>query len=94
MAGENRLVIAYDIRLHKTRRRVHKILKTWCIDGQKSVHECLLGQNRAQELFIQLAHDIDSKTDSLLMARIEIHRKTLYRGISKESAINGLVFFR
>jgi CRISPR-associated protein Cas2 len=85
------MIIAYDISKNKTRYRVHKILKAWRIDGQKSVHECILDPNRAQELFIQICGDINPKTNSLMMARIEPHRKILYRGIGKERIKNGMV---
>ncbi|MEZ4529140.1 MAG: CRISPR-associated endonuclease Cas2 [Desulfobacterales bacterium] len=91
MARERKIVIAYDISRHKTRRMVHKILKSWPIDGQKSVHECWLEQMQAQELFIQLEQDIDAKTDSLMMAWLEPRRAVLYRGIGKETGGKGLV---
>jgi len=89
-----KIIIAYDISKNKTRYRVHRILKSWRIDGQKSVHECYLNLNQAQELFIQLSRDLNPKTDSLMMAWIETHRKVLFRGVGKEAVQNDLFHIR
>lgn len=61
-------VIAYDISSSRRRRRVHKRLLAWRIDGQKSVHECLLNQREAEELYAQLMDLIDPDSDHLLLA--------------------------
>ena len=45
-------LVAYDIRSDSTRRRVLRILRDWRVDGQLSVHECLLTPTEAEELFI------------------------------------------
>ncbi|MDM8538415.1 CRISPR-associated endonuclease Cas2 [Desulfobacterales bacterium HSG17] len=91
MTRARKIIVAYDISKNKTRRRVHKILKNWRIDGQKSVHECYLNLNQAQELFIQLSRDLDPKTDSVMMAWVETHRKILFRGVGKEAAKNSMM---
>ncbi|KPA10105.1 CRISPR-associated protein Cas2 [Candidatus Magnetomorum sp. HK-1] len=74
--GNNRpIIVAYDISNNKTRRNIFKILKSWRIDGQKSVHECRLNQQQAEELFLQLNDPIDQETDRLMMAWLEQNRK-------------------
>ena len=77
------IVIAYDISKNKTRNRVFKILREWRLDGQKSVHECRLDRQKAEELFIQLGSSIDTETDNLLMAWISTRRKILTRGCGR-----------
>lgn len=60
-------VIAYDIAHPLRRRRVYKRLMQWRIDGQKSVHECLLAPKEAEELYLQLGELIDPERDRLLL---------------------------
>lgn len=76
------VVVAYDISCNKKRYRVFKILKKWGLGGQKSVHECRLKLNQAEELFLQLSEYIEPETDSLLMAWLEPNRSVLCRGIA------------
>ncbi len=61
-------IIAYDIANPLRRRRVFKRLQAWRIDGQKSVHECLLNEREAEELYAQLLDLIDRDADHLLLA--------------------------
>ncbi|OOC10838.1 MULTISPECIES: CRISPR-associated endonuclease Cas2 [Thioalkalivibrio] len=61
-------IIAYDISSPLRRRRVHRQLVQWRIDGQKSVHECLLAPQEADELYLQLGELIDPDKDRLLLA--------------------------
>lgn len=61
-------IIAYDIASPLRRRRVFKRLLAWRIDGQKSVHECLLNEREAEELYAELSDLIDSDADHLLLA--------------------------
>ncbi len=61
-------IVAYDISNPLRRRRVFKRLQAWRIDGQKSVHECLLNEREAEELFAQLSELIHLETDHLLLA--------------------------
>ena len=75
------LIVAYDISKNKSRNRVFKIMKSWRIGGQKSVHECRLDIGQVKELFLQLAEHMNEKTDSLLVVWLEPHRKVLHRGI-------------
>ncbi len=81
--AKRKVVVAYDISDNKTRKRVRKILKDWRIGGQKSVHECLLSMNEAQELFIQLSAPLNHSTDSLMMAWIDSNRTVLCRCLAK-----------
>lgn len=73
-------VIAYDISSNKNRRRVHRALKRWRIDGQKSVHECLLNRSEAQALFIELGEIIDPATDRLLLTWLNPERQLYNQG--------------
>jgi len=84
------IVFAYDISQRKARQRIHRILKAWRLDGQKSVHECRLTEDRAGEIFDDLARSVDPKTDSLFMAWVEPHRKIHYRGVGGPAAPNNL----
>lgn len=76
-------VIAYDIADHATRRAALRILREWRLDGQKSVHECLLNQAEAAELICQLAGVLDPDTDRLLLAWLHTRRPILARGIGR-----------
>jgi len=87
MKKSNPVIIAYDISQHKPRKKVLKILKEWRLDGQKSVHECCLTKRSAEELFLQITSEIDTKTDHLIMAWVEPRRKILARGIGKTDAM-------
>lgn len=62
------VIIAYDISSPLRRRRVRRKLLAWRIDGQKSVHECLLDDREAEELYAQLSEMIEPETDHLLLA--------------------------
>jgi len=84
------IVIAYDISDNPSRRQVHKILKEWRIDGQKSVHECYLNQWEAEELFLQLGAILNQKTDHLLMTWLDGRRKGLARGQGRVFAFHPL----
>ena len=77
------IVIAYDISKNKLRKRVYKILNQWLINGQKSVHECRLDIRQAEELFIQINNTVDQKTDKVLMAWLDNHRKMFACGVGK-----------
>jgi CRISPR-associated protein Cas2 len=68
------VVIAYDIRCDKRRRRVARCLKRWRLDGQYSVFECRLTETEARELFLQLTEQIELTEDALLLAWIDPRR--------------------
>ena len=93
MALSRPIVVAYDIVKNKIRARVRKILKEWNLDNQKSVYECRLTQYQAEELFLQISHEIDKKTDNLIMAWLEPKRKILTLGLGKNTSINKKLFF-
>lgn len=80
-------IIAYDISSNRTRRLVHRILLEWRLDGQKSVHECLLSAAEARELFIQLGDAIDTETDRLLLAWVTTRRPVMARGLGKDDSL-------
>ncbi|MDQ2694747.1 MAG: CRISPR-associated endonuclease Cas2 [Pseudomonadota bacterium] len=79
-------VIAYDISSDSTRRRIYRILLEWRLDGQKSVHECVLSPAQAQELFMQLGSAIDRERDRLLLAWVTPQRPLLARGVGRIDA--------
>jgi CRISPR-associated protein Cas2 len=93
MALSRPIVVAYDISVNKKRAAVRKILKEWNLDNQKSVYECRLTQAQAEELFLQLSHEIDTKTDNLIMAWVEPRRKILTRGLGRHTAMDKKLFF-
>jgi CRISPR-associated protein Cas2 len=76
-------IVAYDISADSTRRQVYKILLEWRLDGQKSVHECVLSPAEAQELFMQLGGAIDPETDRLLLAWVAPYRAPQARGTGR-----------
>lgn len=84
------IIFAYDITENKSRYRVFKIMKSWRIGGQKSVHECRLNINEVKELFLQIVEHLAEKTDSLLVVWLEPHRRILHRGLGN-SDINSKV---
>ena len=73
-------VVAYDISNHKVRRRVHKVLQAWRVDGQLSVHECRLAPEHAEELFLQIGELMDASRDRLLLVWVAQDRPQLIRG--------------
>jgi len=78
-------VIAYDVSNRKARAKILRILREWRIDGQKSVHECRLKEQEAEDIFIQLAEWIDEETDLLLLAWLEPQRETICRGVARNT---------
>jgi CRISPR-associated protein Cas2 len=80
-------IIAYDISSNRIRRRVHKILLEWRLDGQKSVHECPLYAAEARELFMQLGQTIDRGSDRLLLAWLAPRRTPRALGIGRIEAL-------
>lgn len=77
------VVICYDISNNRIRRKVHRILKEWRLDGQNSVCEARLSFSQAEELTLQLGEIIDLETDRLLLARIPQNRKVHARGLGR-----------
>ncbi|ESQ13519.1 MAG: CRISPR-associated endonuclease Cas2 [Thiohalocapsa sp. PB-PSB1] len=73
-------VIAYDIGDNRDRRAALRILREWRLDGQRSVHECLLSQEEAAELFVQLAGVMDPDNDRLLLAWLDRRGQAQARG--------------
>lgn len=73
-------LFAYDI--HDDRLRWHSLrtLRAWRLDGQLSVHECLLEPAAAQALFDQLKQGLDPASDQLLLAWVQTQRPILARG--------------
>jgi len=65
------VVIAYDIRANARRRRVHRILQDWRMDGQKSVVETRLSAGEARELFLQLSGELHQKEDRLALVWLD-----------------------
>ena len=88
------IIIAYDISDHKARAKVFNIMKSWRIDGQKSVHECCLKQREAEELFLQIAEYLNRATDSLLMVWLEPRRNVLHRGLGNGDIRNKLRYVK
>jgi len=79
-------VIAYDISDNRSRRAALRILREWRLDGQLSVHECLIDENEAAELMAQLVEVMDPETDRLLLAWISTGRPALARGRGRTDA--------
>jgi CRISPR-associated protein Cas2 len=80
-------VVAYDIADDRTRRAALRILREWRLDGQLSVHECLLSAAEAAELFVQLAEVLDPDTDRLLLAWLHTRRPALARGKGRVAGV-------
>jgi CRISPR-associated protein Cas2 len=79
-------IIAYDISDNRSRRAALRILREWRLDGQLSVHECLLDESEAAELLAQLVDLMDPATDRLLLAWINTRRPALARGTGRVDA--------
>ena len=71
------VIIAYDIRSNRRRRRVFRVLKQWRLDAQYSVFECRMSKAEAEELFLQLTDILNHKTDFLLLAWVDRSRKAM-----------------
>jgi CRISPR-associated protein Cas2 len=84
-------IVAYDISDNRKRRAALRILREWRLDGQKSVHECLLTDAEAAELVIQLSEVIDNDTDRLLLAWVTPQRNALARGRGRVDALQAML---
>ena len=93
MAKSRPIIVAYDISKNKIRARVRKILTEWNLGKQKSVYECRLTHAQAEELFLQLSHEINTKTDNLLMVWLEPRRKILTQGLGRHTSIGKKLFY-
>lgn len=69
-------IIAYDVSDTRRRKRLCRKLKAWSLDGQYSVFECLLTPREATALFLDLAEQIDDRTDRLLLVWLDNSRKS------------------
>lgn len=76
-------LFAYDIQDNRLRRLSLRTLREWRLDGQLSVHECLLTEAEATALFAQLNQDLDPATDRLLFAWVQAQRPILARGTGR-----------
>ena len=77
-------IFAYDIHERCLRRFSLRTLREWRLDGQLSVHECLLSEQDATRLFDELNRDLDPATDGLLFAWVQGHRAVLARGKGRQ----------
>ncbi len=68
------LIIAYDITNPKRLSKALKILKGWRLDGQKSVHECILTKEQVQKIKSQLTQIMHSEEDKLLIVWLDNSR--------------------
>ena len=93
MPKSHPIVVAYDISKNKIRARVRRILREWNLDNQKSVYECRLTTQQAEELFLQLSAEIDVNTDNLIMAWVEMKRKVLTKGVGSNTSVNKKMFY-
>ena len=93
MSNTRPIIVAYDISKNKARARVRNILKEWNLDNQKSVYECRLNREQAEELFLQISHEIDGVTDNLIMAWLEPRRNLFVRGLGKSTSIKKKIFY-
>jgi CRISPR-associated protein Cas2 len=71
------VVIAYDITSNKRRRQLFRCLKSWKLDAQYSVFECMLTYSEAEELFLQLTNLMDPEKDALLLTWLDGDREAL-----------------
>lgn len=79
------VVIAYDISSDKRRRQVFRCLKSWSLDCQYSVFECMLSASEAEELFLQLTALINQQEDTLMLAWLD--KKRSAKAITQASNI-------
>ncbi len=73
-------IVAYDITCDKRRRQALKLVSGWRTDGQLSVHECLLTNREADELFMQLGELIDLDEDRVMLAWLDGSRPVRVSG--------------
>ncbi|MCF6267777.1 MAG: CRISPR-associated endonuclease Cas2 [Desulfuromusa sp.] len=63
-------IIAYDVSSNKARTRLHKFLKEYGLNTQKSVFECQVDLEALQVIVATAKALLDPKTDSLRVYRI------------------------
>ncbi len=76
-------LIAYDIQDDRQRRRALRTLREWRLDGQLSVHECLVTATEAAALWARLNQHLDPAIDRLLCAWVQGQRPILARGTGR-----------
>lgn len=86
-------IIGYDIKSNSSRAKVLRILKKWRLDGQKSLHECLLTRQEAQNLYKMLKDVIDPKEDKLFFTWINQNRPIYNRGTGKGLRVFKKIFY-
>ncbi len=86
-------VIAYDIHDPTRLQRVLKVIKGWSTGGQKSVHECWLEEQEAEQLLAELEAEIDPDVDSLIVLRPEAPQKTRTLGVATPPEDRDWFFF-
>lgn len=64
-------IVAYDIADPGRLRRVHVAVKAYATGGQKSVHECFLGEAEYRGLRAALLERINPAEDSVLILRLD-----------------------
>ena len=79
-------IFAYDIHNNRIRRGSLRTLREWRLDGQLSVHECVLSETEANQLFADLNERLEPETDCLLFAWVQAHRPILARGKGRAAA--------
>ena len=85
MSRRKAVVIAYDVRSDKRRRKLFRCLQSWHLDKQYSLFECLLTQQEAEELFLQLEEILDNGEDSLMLAWLDNRRAA--KGLTKNAQV-------
>lgn len=63
-------IIAYDVSCHRARARLHKFLKEYGLNTQKSVFECQVDLDALQVIVATAKTLLDPATDSLRIYRI------------------------
>jgi len=88
------VVFAYDIGCTRRRRSIHRVLRRWRIDGQKSVHECRLDRTEAEELYLQLVESLCPRSDRLLLVWLRGDGPVRRFGKARSGALGLLRMFR
>ncbi len=81
-------VFAYDIHDDRLRRLTLRTLREWRLEGQLSVHECVLGPLEATDVFERLRRELDPATDRLLFAWVQRQRPILALGKGRGASLD------
>ena len=81
-------VICYDVACGKRLRAALVLARRHACGGQKSVHECWMDVIEHTRLFADFCRILDAQKDRVFLARMDLRRMPMFRGVGQRPADN------